>query len=164
VPIRHAEIVDLPEIVAIYNASIPGRMATADLAPVTVADRQGWFDSFDSAKRPLWVYCNTASPVPHAWLSLRSFYGRPAYDATVEVGIYTAPGAQRQGCGRTLLHHAIQMAPALGIETLLAYMFAHNTPSVNRFEHAGFATWGRLPAVANLDGTRRDVLILGRAL
>ena len=83
-PIRHAEIVDLPEIVAIYNASIPGRTATADLAPVSVTDRQGWFDSFDPAKRPLWVYCNTASPVPLAWLSLRSFYGRPAYDATVE--------------------------------------------------------------------------------
>jgi L-amino acid N-acyltransferase YncA len=27
VPIRHAEIADMPEIVAIYDASIPGRMA-----------------------------------------------------------------------------------------------------------------------------------------
>ena len=30
VPIRHAQPDDLPAIVAIYNASIPGRMATAD--------------------------------------------------------------------------------------------------------------------------------------
>jgi len=36
-PIRHATASDLPEIVSIYNASIPGRMATADLAPVSVA-------------------------------------------------------------------------------------------------------------------------------
>ena len=82
-PIGHAEIVDLPEIVAIYNASIrPDGDRRFD--PVSVTDREGRFDSFDPAKRPLWVYCNTASPVPLAWLSLRSFYGRPAYDGTVE--------------------------------------------------------------------------------
>ena len=48
-PIRHATASDLPEIVSIYNASIPGRMATADLAPVSVAERKQWFADFDAA-------------------------------------------------------------------------------------------------------------------
>ena len=54
-PIRHATPADLPAIVAIYNASIPGRMATADIEPVTVAQREEWFRAFDPASRPLWV-------------------------------------------------------------------------------------------------------------
>jgi len=162
--IRDAEPADLPEIVAIYNASIPGRMATADLEPVSVAERQAWFAEFSPGRRPLWVYCNTGSPLPLAWLSLRSFYGRRAYAATVEVSVYTALAWQRRGLGRALLAHAIGSAPALGIATLLAFTFAHNVPSVRLFEGAGFAAWGRLPGVANLDGVRRDLAILGRAL
>jgi len=161
--IRHATPGDLEEIVAIYNASIPGRMATADLAPVSVADRRQWFAEFDPARRPLFVSCDAAGR-PLAWLSLRSFYGRPAYDETVEVGLYTAPRAQRRGLGRALVAHALAQAPSLRITTLLAFTFAHNAPSLTLFRDAGFADWGLLPRVANLDGVRRDLVILGRAL
>lgn len=163
-PIRHAVPADLPEIVSIYNASIPGRMATADLAPVTVEEREQWFAEFNPRRRPLWVLCEMPEPVPRAWLSLRSFYGRPAYDETVEVGIYTAPEAQRRGHGRALLSHAIDVAPALGIRTLLAFTFGHNAPSLALFRSAGFTDWGVFPKVARLDGVRRDLIILGRSL
>lgn len=162
--IRHATRADLPAIVDIYNASIPGRMATADLAPVSVADREGWFSEFDPARRPLFVACADASDEPLAWLSLRSFYGRPAYGETVEVGIYIAPRAQRQGYGTALLRHALAAAPSLRITTLLAFTFAHNAPSLALFRAFGFADWGRLPGVAKLDGVRRDLLILGRSV
>jgi phosphinothricin acetyltransferase len=161
-PIRHARRDDLPGIVAIYNASIPGRMATADLAPVSVTDREGWFADFEPARRPLVVACAECSDEPRAWLSLRSFYGRPAYAETVEVGVYTHPAAQRQGLGRTLLAHALAQAPTLGISRLLAFTFAHNAPSLALFRAFGFADWGHLPGVAILDGVRRDLLILGR--
>ena len=59
-PIRTAQIADLPAIVAIYNDSIPGRMATADTEPVTVQQRDAWFREFDPARRPLWVFCAAA--------------------------------------------------------------------------------------------------------
>jgi phosphinothricin acetyltransferase len=161
VPIRHAQVADLPQIVAIYNASIPGRAATADLAPVTVASRRAWFAEFDPARRPLYVF---AAPEVRAWLSLRSFYGRPAYAATAETGLYVAPEAQRQGLGRALLRHALGEAPALGLNTLLAFVFAHNAPSLRLFESEGFARWGLLPGVAQLDGVERDLAILGRRM
>lgn len=158
--IRDATHGDLPRIVAIYNASIPGRRATADTAPVTVADREAWFRDFDPARRPLWVDCDRAGK-PMAWLSLRSFYGRPAYRATVEVGVYTAPEALRQGRGRALLEHAIRRMNSLEIKTLLAFVFAHNDPSLRLFERTGFVCWGHLPQVAELDGVERDLVILG---
>jgi L-amino acid N-acyltransferase YncA len=162
--IRHATRADLPAIVAIYNASIPGRMATADLAPVSVADREGWFAEFDPTRRPLFVACAEADDEPLAWLSLRSFYGRPAYAETVEVGIYTSAQARRRGHARALLRHALAVAPTLGITSLLAFTFAHNAPSLALFRSFGFTDWGRLPGVARLDGVRRDLLILGRAV
>jgi len=164
VPIRHARASDLPAIVAIYNAAIPGRMATADTAPVTVQQREPWFREFDPAHRPLWVWCETPSGDPAAWLSLRSFYGRPAYHATVEVAVYTAPAAQRRGVARRLLEHAIEQANGLRIKTFLAFIFGHNTPSIALFIGAGFHRWGHLPAVAELDGIDRDLVILGRRL
>jgi L-amino acid N-acyltransferase YncA len=154
----------LQEIVAIYNASIPGRMATADTAPVTVAARESWFREFDPARRPLWVATAEAGGPLLGWLSLRSFYGRPAYAATVEVGVYVAPAARGRGVAKGLVAHALAAAPALGIRTLLAFVFGHNAPSLELFERAGFARWGLLPRVAELDGVERDVVVLGRRI
>jgi L-amino acid N-acyltransferase YncA len=153
----------LAEIVAIYNAAIPDRMATADTEPVTVAARTAWFAEFDPARRPLWVFADADEAIA-GWLSIRSFYGRPAYAGTVEVGVYTNPAHRRQGVARRLLDHALATAPAAGIRTLLAFVFAHNLPSMALFERAGFALWGKLPRVAELDGVERDLAILGRRL
>jgi L-amino acid N-acyltransferase YncA len=162
VPIRHAQASDLAEIVEIYNAAIPGRLATADTEPVTVASREPWFREFSPDRRPLWVETEAPAGPIAGWLSLRSFYGRPAYHATVEVACYVDPRRQRRGVARGLLDHAIAAAPALSIRTLLGFIFAHNAPSLALFERAGFATWGRLPRVAELDGVERDLAILGR--
>ena len=158
--IRHANPGDLPAVVAIYNASIPGRMATADTAPVTVAQREEWFRAFDPASRPLWIY--EVDGAPAAWLGLRSFYGRPAYHRTVESAVYVDPEHQRRGIARALLAHALVEAPSLGIATVLGFIFAHNAPSIRLFEAHGFSRWGLLPRVCEVDGVERDVAILGR--
>jgi phosphinothricin acetyltransferase len=160
-PIRLAELSDLAAIVAIYNSSIPGRAATADTAPVSVEERIVWFREFDPIRRPLLVHCGMESGEVTGWLSLRSFYGRPAYDATAETGVYTDPRSHRRGIARSLLSHAIATAPSLRLRTLLAFVFAHNAPSLALFRGAGFAEWGRLPGVAELDGVERDLTILG---
>ena len=98
---------------------------------------------------------------PRAWLSVRSFYGRPAYHATAELAVYTAPEARREGRARRLLEHAIAAAPALQLSTLLAFVFGHNRPSIALFHAYGFGDWGLLPRVAELDGVERDLAILG---
>lgn len=158
--IRDATRDDLPVIVAIYNASIPGRMATAELSPVSVESRVAWFEAHSKEKRPLWVWEEEGEI--KAWLGVHAFYGRAAYDATVETSVYVAPGAQGQGLGRALLRSFIARAPELGIKTMLAFIFAHNAPSLRLFEGEGFTRWGHLPRVAELDGIERDVVILGR--
>ncbi len=160
--IRHAEPSDLPAIIAIYNASIPGRLATADTEPVTVLERQEWFGAFNRESRPMWVY--ESDGVATGWLGFRSFYGRPAYHRTVESAVYVAPDHQREGIARRLLHHALEECPRLGIANVLAFVFAHNMPSVTLFEAHGFGRWGLLPKICEMDGREHDVLILGKRI
>jgi phosphinothricin acetyltransferase len=60
-----------------------------------------------------------------------------------------------------LIEGAIRRAPELGIETITAGAFAHNDPSVKLFEGFGFEKWARFPEVAELDGLKRDLVVLG---
>jgi L-amino acid N-acyltransferase YncA len=160
--IRNASVVDLPAIVAIYNAAIPGRMATADLEPISVDSRRQWFNEHLPGSRPLWVV-EEAGEIK-GWLSLQAFYGRPAYHASAEVSVYVAPDAQRKGYARELVARVIGRTGDFGIKTLLAFIFGHNEPSLALFQSFGFKTWGHLPRVAELDGIERDLLILGRRI
>jgi phosphinothricin acetyltransferase len=159
-PIRLAVASDLPAVVSIYNASIPGRMATADVEPVTVAEREEWFGGFEPVRRPLWVYEHEGSIA--GWLGLRSYYGRPAYHRTVESAVYVDPGRRRRGIAHELLDNAVREAPSKGIANILAFVFVHNQPSVTLFEAHGFQRWGLLPRICEIEGVERDVLILGR--
>jgi len=157
--IRLATQDDLPRIVEMYNASIPGRLATADTEPVTLEQRRAWFRAH-GPRRPIWVEQQEGRTV--GWISLTDFYGRPAYGATAEISVYVAPEAHRRGVARRLLQHVLAAAPALGVTTYLGFVFGHNAPSLALLEAFGFARWGTLPRVAVLDGVERDLVILGK--
>ncbi len=157
--IRHAREADLPAIVAIYNAAVPTRMATADLELVSVESRVAWFHRRSPTRYPLWIV-EVAGEVA-GWLSFQSFYGRPAYHQTAEISIYIAPKFHRCGLGTQLLEQAINESSSLGVKTLISFIFAHNYPSLKLFEKFGFQTWGHLPKIADLDGEERDLVIMG---
>ncbi|WP_414568849.1 N-acetyltransferase family protein [Nostoc sp. CCY 9925] len=157
--IRHAIETDLATIVAIYNAAIPSRMATADLEPISVESRLAWFRARSPSWRPLWVI--EVEGVIAGWLSFQSFYGRPAYNTTAEISIYIAPAFHRRGLGKQLLAQAIQESCDLGLKNLVCFIFAHNQPSLKLFATFGFQQWGYLPKVAELDGVERDLVIMG---
>ncbi|GLO64589.1 MULTISPECIES: GNAT family N-acetyltransferase [Oceanobacillus] len=159
---RNATIEDLPEIVAIYNSTIASRMVTADTEPVTVEDRYHWFSEHESERRPLLVAELNGEIC--GWISLESFYGRPAYNHTAEVSIYMDSRFRGKGLGKKLLSYIIEKSPVYGIEILLGFIFAHNEPSIKLFEHFGFEQWAHLPSVAKLDRVDRDVIIFGKSL
>jgi len=160
--IRDAVVTDLDAIVGIYNSSIPGRLATADIEPVSTDSRRAWLLDRDPSRYPVWVIERDHQII--GWLSFNKFYGRAAYNATSEVSIYVDPKAQKAGVASQLLEHAFARAGSLGFETLLAFVFAHNEPSVALCRKFGFQQWGHLPRVAVLDGIERDLLILGKRL
>jgi L-amino acid N-acyltransferase YncA len=160
VDFTYAEPKDLEKIVETYNSTVPSRLVTADLQKVSVKSKEDWFKSHSPDKRPLWlIHCDGSYA---GWMSFNSFYGRPAYDGTVEVSIYLEENYRNKGLGKACLQKAIEAAPAFNIHSLLGFIFGHNTTSLNLFYKFGFEKWAHFPGVANMDGTMRDLLILGR--
>lgn len=157
--IEIARFEDLPDIVAIYNSTIAGRQVTADLEPVSVESRIGWFEAHGPDRHPLWVLRKEGRVA--GWLSFSSYHSRAAYDATAELSIYVAESERGLGLGGLLIRHAIAAAPPLGIKTLVGLVFGHNEPSLRLLGKHGFERWGLLPRVAELDGVERDLVIVG---
>lgn len=158
--IRDATEADLAAIVEIFNATIPSRMVSATLEPVSVEERLPWFHAHSPDHHPLWVMNDGERVI--AWLSLQSFLPRCAYAGTAEVSVYVREDFRRCGVARCLIDEAIERAASLEITALVGHVFAHNEPSLRFFAKAGFARWGFLPRVAKLDGVERDVVIVGR--
>jgi phosphinothricin acetyltransferase len=158
--IRDATEADLPAIVEIFNATIPSRMVSAQLEPVSVEERQPWFRAHSSDHHPLWVMLEEDEVV--AWLSLQSFLPRCAYAGTAEVSVYVRENFRRCGLAKSLLNEAIARAASLEITALIGHIFAHNEPSLRLFANVRFERWGLLPQVAKVDGIARDLVIVGR--
>jgi L-amino acid N-acyltransferase YncA len=158
----HAQQADLEKIVATYNSTVASRLVTADLEPVSVGSKQAWFDAHSPEKRPLWII--TLDHAYAGWMSFNSFYGRPAYDGTVEVSIYLEESARGKGLGKKCLEKAFEVSPGLNIKTLLGFIFDHNEPSLKLFYHMGFEKWAHLPKIADMGDAERGLIILGKRI
>lgn len=157
--IRDALENDLPQIIDIYNLAVPKKIATADLEPISVESRLGWYRECRSAQCPLWVVEIDDRII--GWLSFQAFKNRAAYNATAEISIYIHTDYQGQGIGKKLLHEAIERGSTFGFKTILALIFAHNQPSLKLFKNFGFERWGYLPQIAVIDEVKRDLVIVG---
>lgn len=162
--IRLATHSDLPAVVNIYNQSIPDKQATADLTPVSIAERQAWFDAHltNAHTRPLLVAVKDHQIV--GWGGFTDLYSRPAYHISSEISLYIDESAKGQGVGKALLQALLNRAPSCGIQQVLAKIFAHNQPSLSLFRQYDFREWGILPQVCDMDGFIADVVILGRSI
>ena len=173
--VQRASDEDLSEILLIYNQSIAGKQATANLTPVTSEEREAWFaEHIDSATRPIYVVKAVDKAVNSdkqrecssiaAWGSFSDLYARPAYHISSEISIYIHNDYHGQGLGSLLVRWMLQQAPSLGIHNVAALIFAHNQPSLGLFGKLGFEQWGLMPKVCDMDGFIADVVMLGKSV
>jgi L-amino acid N-acyltransferase YncA len=158
--IRDAVEADLPDIVEIYNATVPTRMVTAELEPTTVEARLPWFREHSPEQYPFWVAESEGRVI--GWLDFKKFQARAAYRGTAEISVYVHEKFRRCGVGQRLLEEAIARAPSLGIIALVGLIFGHNEASLKLFQRLGFERWGFFPGVAHLDGIERDLVVMGQ--
>jgi len=159
---KYATQQDLHKIVATYNSTVPSRLVTADLEPVSVESKQHWFETHTTNRRPLWIIL--VDGIYSGWMSFSSFYGRPAYDGTVEVSIYLEESARGKGLGKICLQKAIDSCKELNIKTLLGFIFDHNEPSLKLFYDMGFEKWAHLPKIADMIDAERGLIIVGKRI
>jgi len=157
---KDATLNELPSIVGTYNATVAGRLVTADLEPVSVESKLDWFTNHNQKTRPLYII--EADNKYAGWMSFNSFYGRPAYNKTAELSIYLENSMQGKGLGNYCLNYAVKKCPSLNITSLLGFIFGHNEPSLKLFYKHGFKKWAHLPEIADMEGTLRDLIIVGK--
>ena len=158
-----ATIDDLASIVAIYNDAVRQRFATADLEPVTVEQRSGWFHEHHPASLPIYVAERERGVA--GWCSLSAYRpGRAALTRTAEISYYVAAALHRRGVGTTLVRHAIEQAPRFGKHVLFGILLERNAPSIRLLIKCGFDLWGRLPDAALIDGELVSHVYYGRSV
>ncbi|MCA8924680.1 MAG: N-acetyltransferase [Planctomycetes bacterium] len=160
--VRVAGAADLPGIVEVYNQAVAVQ-ATADLDPVTVAGRQGWFAAHDPQRYPILIAERGGTLA--GWVSLSPHRpGRRAVRRAAEVSYYVHRDHRRQGVATSLVNAALERCPALGVDVVFAIVLADNVASLALLERLGFARWGLLPEVADFDGRRVGHVYCGKRL
>jgi len=156
---RMAQISDQAAIIAIYNQAVATKGSTADLTPVTVAQRQAWFASFTPQHFPLWVIESDGACA--GFVGLEPYSDRAVYRNTAEIAVYLDGQHQGQHLGTLAIDWGAEQAPQLGVTTVISRIFGHNQASRHLFEKAGYEHWGHLPAIADMQGFAADLEVYG---
>jgi len=162
VTFRLATTADQPRIVAIYNQAIATKESTADLTPMTVAERQPWFHEFSADHFPLWVLVEADHVV--GFVGLEPYSDRVAYAQTAEIALYLASEAQGHHLGGQAVEWAENAGKRLGLTTVISRIFGHNQASRHLFEKHGYELWGHLPGIADMQGFTVDLEVYGKHL
>lgn len=143
--IRQATAHDLPEILDIYNDAILHTTAVYTYQPVTLEERQRWFDQKQQQQLPVFVFEEAGQVAGFA--TYGSFRDWPAYLYTIEHSIYVSPHFQGQGIASQLLDTLINYAKDHHYQTIVAGIDAHNAASIALHEKFGFTHAGTLSKV-----------------
>ncbi len=144
--IRPAQQQDLPALLAIYNHEILNGVATFDLQPKSLAERQSWFDEHNKNNHPLLVAEQDGEVLGYA--SLSHYAEKAAYNSTVELSVYIAPSARRQGIASQLMHAVIELAKKDNATHLIVSLITGtNQASISLHQKFGFNKVGTLHQV-----------------
>lgn len=144
--IRPAQQQDLPALLAIYNHEILNGVATFDLQPKSLAERQSWFDEHNKNNHPLLVAEQDGAVLGYA--SLSRYAEKAAYNSTVELSVYIAPSARRQGIASQLMHAVIELAKKDNATYLIVSLITGtNQASISLHQKFGFNKVGTLHQV-----------------
>ena len=163
VSVRLAVEDDLASIAEIYNQAIALKSATADLAPVTIANRKAWLNEHSAKKYPVFVADDSSHVIGYCSLSAYR-PGRMALRFTAEISYYVHENHRGLGIASALIQHAIGECAQLDIRTLFAILLDINSDSVRILKKFGFQQWGHLPQVADFDGVECGHLYYGLRL
>lgn len=161
--VRKAEIKDVDSINRIYNQAVGLGMATADIYPVDRADHFRWFQrQFQEGNT---VLVAEADGKVVGWNALGFYrYGRPALRHVRETSCYVAEKYREKGIASGLMKAVIELAPELGVDTLVSFIIEGNTGSISLMNKFSFELWGKLPGIVTFGHGIYDHLIYGRKL
>ena len=154
--IRKARQEDLPQLLEIYNHEITHGVATFDLEPLTLKERQDWFDAHQDERHPLLVADENGTPVGYA--SLSPFLPKAAYGTSVELSVYVDRSCRGRGIGLALTQAVLDLARAdPGTHRVYSLVTAGNAASRRMHEKLGFRLAGTITEAGMKFGRYHDV-------
>ncbi len=152
VSVRRGRAEDLPRLTQIYNHYILTTAITFDLEPFTVEQRRGgWFAKFSEAGRNQ-LFVAEADGEVLGYAGTTGFRDKRAYDTTVEMTVYCAPGATGRGIGTLLYSALFDVLKSEDIRLAVAGITLPNDASIALHDRFGF----RLAGVMHEVGRKFD--------
>ena len=142
---------DLPVLDEIYRQAIEAKFSTAHTEPLSGEAWHEWFREHDPASYPVFVW--EQDGIIAGWIAFSPYRkGRNALRSTAEISYYLHSNFHRKGIASRLMQHAIEVAPSLGLKTLIAIIMEPNTASVALLRKFRFELWGNMPGILEVDG------------
>lgn len=138
--IRFAEASDAAALAAIYAPSVEGSAISFEVAAPTAAEMAGRIAS-TMTTHPWLVMCGE-DQAPLGYVYACPHRARAAYQWSVDVAVYIAAGAQRQGIAQRLYRALFKLLAAQGFVQAYAGIALPNAASVALHERLGFTPVG----------------------
>jgi phosphinothricin acetyltransferase len=138
--IRNGRETDLPSLVEIYNYYVLNGHVTFDTDLATVESRRAWFQAFSAGPHQLLV---AEGPLGILGCATSSQYRtHPAFNQTVETGIYLNPSARGKGVGTQLYASLLRLLEEQPVHLAVAGVALPNEASVALHRKLGFQEVG----------------------
>jgi phosphinothricin acetyltransferase len=159
--IRPAQAEDIPAITAIYNEAILTTTATFDTEPLSLENRQAWFNNRTS-DFPVVVAEVSGQVVGYA--ALNKWSDRRAYDISAEKSLYINSKYRGKGIGRALNNYILELAKKTNLYTIILRITADNEISLALARSSGFSEVGVLRRCGKKFDKVLDVVYLQKIL
>jgi phosphinothricin acetyltransferase len=160
--IRPATEADLSAIFAIYDHEVLHGTATFDTEPKSPAGRLEWLRDDGNGRYPILVA--EVDGAVAGWARLHAWSNRCAYARAAENAVYVHREHRGKRLGHALLGELVRLAPARGVQVLLARIVEGNPASVALHEAHGYRTIGVMRRVGEKFGRVLDVRLMDRHL
>jgi phosphinothricin acetyltransferase len=138
--IRNGREADLPRLVEIYNYYVLNGHVVFDIELATVQSRRAWFDAFSTGPHQILVAEGQAGVLGCATSSRYRMH--PAFEQTVETGIYLDPSSRGKGVGTRLYASLLKALEDQPVHVAVAGVALPNDASVALHRRLGFEEVG----------------------
>ena len=161
--VRPGSAADVPALTDLYNHYVEHSHITFDLEPWTVEARREWFEHYgETGRHRLLVAAEGEHVLGYATSS--SFRDKAAYDTSVEVTVYCAPGAGRRGVGSALYSALFAALSDQDVHRAYAGIARPNEASLALHRRFGFVEVGTYREVGRMFDRYWDVTWFERPL
>lgn len=160
--IRHADDVDLPGIMTIYNDAVANTTAIWNETPSDLDGRRAWWRERTAQGFPVLVAVNEDGVAGYA--TFGPFRPHEGYRLTVENSVYVRTDLRGLGIAGLMMTPLIEAAEKLGLHAMVAGIEAGNRASIRLHERFGFREVARMPEVGTKFGRWLDLVLMQRML